>query len=481
MSDNPFVLHVSVECYPAAKVGGLADVVGALPRYQKKLGWQTAVIMPWYENEWFRKQQWEVAFEGSCKLGSRTLEFEIRSRKSDEQELYAVYFPHGPQPRRVYDDPEIEHDLFHWFLRFQVAILTWIRQMKPQPTLIHCHDHHTALIPFMMTRSFAFRELDSIPTVLTVHNGRYHGAVPLARFHDLPAFDLDDIGLLEWDGKLNPLATGLKTAWHITTVSKGYLKELMTGEDPLKSLYQHEQAKCTGIVNGIDTDSWDPAADPMLDEHYNQTTVRQGKAANKIKLAEEFDFSADQPLLTFIGRLVFEKGADLLPDLLREIRENTKLPNVQIFVLGSGEQAIEDRLQQVANEFEQISLVLGYHEALAHRLYAASDFIFMPSRVEPCGLNQLYAMRYGAIPIVRRVGGLRDTVEPITKVADPQGEGFGFEEFSIAAAHGAIKEALLLYQQKARVEQVRKRIMAKELSWEHSAQQYITIYEQLKT
>jgi starch synthase len=480
MNEKKRVLHVSAECYPAAKVGGLADVVGALPKYQQRLGWNASVVMPWYDMPWFKNSTYEVVYRGTASTLSHRPEFELRRIQSFSSfPLFTIYFTNTALPSQVYNMEGTSRDEFEWFLQFQVAVLEWVRSRNNKPYIIHCHDHHTGLIPFFMTQSFRYLSLRTIPTLFTVHNGRYHGQVPLQRSRELPGFELEKLGLLEWDGKLDPLGTALKTAWQVTTVSEGYLEELME-EGSLSKLYQMEREKCIGVLNGIDTETWNPETDPFIEKHYTPKTLINGKRANKNALSEHYGIKPDRPLITFIGRLVHEKGADLLPELIEKLAVNMEIPEHQFFILGSGDKELEKRIEKMCKQYdEHCKCHIGYNESLAHQLYAGSDFLFMPSRVEPCGLNQMYAMHYGTIPIVRAVGGLKDTVKPIRAGKNSSGDGFVFKEFDLSPSIGAIDDALLFYEQKEAFRLLQKQLMGKDFSWEQSAHQYLNLYKQL--
>jgi starch synthase len=238
-----------------------------------------------------------------------------------------------------------------------------------------------------------------------------------------------------------------------------------------------EQQKGLGIINGIDSEVWNPETDPLIREPYTSATVTAGKKANKKLLCKEFGLSNSKPLVVFIGRLVGEKGADLLPEIIDRVCSDHK-GKVNFLVLGSGETDIEKELGTLALiHKKQFGLFIGYDEELAHRLYAGADFILMPSRVEPCGLNQLYSLRYGTLPVVNSTGGLKDTVMDISS---PEGNGIRFEQATASDASGAVGRAIALYGDDARIEGLRKKMMALDFSWERSATQYIELYTSLR-
>ncbi|RZM27159.1 MAG: glycogen synthase, partial [Pedobacter sp.] len=359
------------------------------------------------------------------------------------------------------------------FLAYQIAVLDWIAQWEHTPDVIHCHDHHTGLVPFMAAYCQQFNKLKKVPTILTIHNAQYQGQFGWDKLHYIPPFDLWKAGQLEWRGAINPLASAIKCAWRVTTVSPSYLDEISFNANGLEELFARERGKSVGILNGIDNDVWNPAADPMLEKQYAIRTVENGKKANKDMLCRVFELNPDKPLFTFIGRLVGEKGADLLPDIFyRTLIEGNG--EINVLVLGSGDPQVEGRLAQLKHAFPgNYNAYIGYNEQLSHQIYAGADFLLMPSRVEPCGLNQMYALRYGTIPVVRRIGGLKDTV---TDIGD---EGFGIchDQTSVWDVCHAIGRANELYTDKKRMKEIRKFIMQLDHSWDRAAQEYIDLYQ----
>ncbi|WP_073064265.1 glycogen synthase [Fodinibius roseus] len=476
------IIHLSAECYPVAKAGGLADVVGALPKYLIQEEAEASVVMPKYANDWMAGQQFETVFEGQAPLGDWQFDFRIQ-RESDDTlgfPLYVVDIPGRFDRPGIYVEQQSGipyEDDFERFIGFQVAILDWFNQMRVSPDVIHCHDHHTALVPFMLTQCYRYRDLEQIPTVLTVHNGEYQGIYDHGMQNLLPYFDYQNAGLLDWDGRLNCLAAGLKTCWEITTVSPTYMKELSYSSHGLEGLFRSEQQKSRGIINGIDTEVWDPETDPMIAHHYNSRKMAGGKRKNKQLLCEKFGLDPQYPTISYIGRLAYEKGADLLPDLFRSFLESPQ--TVNFIVLGTGDRSLHYQFEAMSDRFVgYFDAALDYNEPLAHQIYAGSDFMIMPSRVEPCGLNQMYSMRYGTVPIVRSIGGLKDTV---VDLGEPDGYGITFYDFSLEAARHAVQRAVDLFGQGRTMAGLRKRIMNLDFSWNASAKKYIALYEELST
>lgn len=476
------IIHVSAECYPAAKSGGLGDVVGALPLYLNKIGVDARVVIPKYRTEWIRNRRFETIMEGTMQLGDGTFQYTIE--KEVEQELgfpfYVVSIPGRFDRSGIYLDPDSGYgywDEFERFLSFQLAVLEWINSEDEDvaPDVVHCHDHHTALIPFLMSNALRYSNLSLTPTVLSIHNAEYHGVQDMDRYHLLPPFNFDNIGLLEWDNRLNSLATGIKTSWRVTTVSPGYMEELKQSAKGLEGLIRQESGKATGIINGIDTEVWNPATDPLIETNYSADNVAEGKHQNKEKLHTNFNLQKDAPLISFIGRLVEEKGADLLPDLFTHFLQ--KGEHVNFVVLGTGRQNLHRRFQQMQSDhIGFFDTTLSYNEALAHQIYAGSDFMIIPSRVEPCGLNQMYAMRYGTVPIVRSTGGLKDTVVDLN---EEDGYGIRFDGFNLDEAVVAIERAVGLYKNQTKFRSLQHNVMELDFSWDRSARQYISLYNEL--
>ncbi len=474
------VLHISAECYPAAKAGGLGDVVGSLPKYLNKAGWPAGVVIPKYRSKWMEENKFSPIFKGAIRIHNYYIPYIIEKEIGDALgfPLFVVDIPGKFDRSGIYNDASGRgyEDNVERYIAFQMAVLQWISGSPGTPSILHCHDHHSGLIPFFIKHCPDFKSLGKIPTVFTIHNGEYHGSFGWQNLYLLPWFEQGARGILDWNNAINPLATAIKTAWRFTTVSKSYLEELKEWSNGLEWLIQHEQYKSVGILNGIDTQVWDPATDSYLIHHLKGDPT-SFKNKNKQVLSRRFVFDSRLPVIAFIGRLVREKGADLLPDLISKVLDNRT--KVVFLILGTGEEALMDRLWSMKRYYpDRLDLALEYNEELAHQLYAGSDFLLMPSRVEPCGLNQMYAMRYGTIPIVRSVGGLKDTVVDIDR--DPEnGSGIRFDDFNLEDGQRAISRAAVLYaKQKTQFEHLRNRIMALDYSWEESAANYIQIYKQ---
>lgn len=467
------IVHVSAECYPIAKVGGLADVVGALPKYQKAPNIVSLVIMPFYDNTFTRENVFSTLYRADLNLGDVAYEFKVLTLKTNTLD-FDVFFIDVPEllfKEFVYSFDDTER-----FLAFQIAALDWILTWETYPDIIHCHDHHTGLIPFMLQESYKYETFRRIPNVLTIHNAQYQGWFSHQKVNLIPAFDFNRVGLLDWDGNINPLATAIKCAWRVTTVSPSYMEELKIRANGLESLLSSESNKCSGILNGIDWNVWNPETDNYIVENYNAQTVESGTAANKRHLCDTFNLDIEKPLFIFIGRLVEEKGSDLFPEAFKLALEKN---NASILLLGSGNPFVENQLEALKNDHAgTYNAFIGYDEKLSHIMYAGADFLLMPSRVEPCGLNQMYALRYGTIPIVRRIGGLKDTV---IDISENNGFGICHEHTSVLEITQAIERAIALYENQPQYKTLRRSIMGIDHSWNVSAQEYINLYNSINT
>lgn len=469
------VFHISAECYPVAKVGGLGDVVGALPKYLNQAGIEAKVVMPGYANKFVLSNAFDPVHHGKLRLGGFVFPYTVFKEKTNLLgfELFLIAIP------ELFDRPNVYsyEDDTERFAAFQIAFLNWLIETNQYPDVLHCHDHHTGLIPFMVQFCFNYNQLKHTPTVLTIHNGQYQGWFGFDKLHYLPDFDRSKTGYLEWGGIINPLASAIKCSWKVTTVSPSYLDEISDKANGLESLLRFERYKSIGILNGIDTEVWNPQKDPMIEANYNLKTFKKGKAANKKFLCEAFSLQPDKPLFAFIGRLVGEKGADVLPPAISLALQQFG-NNINILMLGSGDPGLENDLKHMHHFYDgNYNSYIGYNEKLAHTIYAGADFLLMPSRVEPCGLNQMYSLRYGTIPIVRRTGGLKDTVLDIGE----GGFGICHDQVSVFDILHSIDRALTLYHNEDQWNSVRKTAMQIDHSWEKVAATYIQLYQNLKT
>ena len=471
------ILHVSAECYPVAKVGGLADVVGSLPKYQQSDRITSQVIMPYYEKDFTKNNSFSEIKNGQVALGDVVYPYKILKTKKTLLgfTLFLVKIETLTDRENVYgyeDDTER-------FMAFQKVVADFILEVEKKPSVIHCHDHHTGLIPFFISRCHKYEALKQIPAIFTIHNAQYQGNFSFDKLYYFPEYNLMDSGYLEWNQQINPLASGIKCAWRVTTVSPSYMKELQVHANGLEWLLNHESNKALGILNGVDPDYWNPKTDKFLKENYSLQTVAKGRTENKKWICKEFDLDPKLPLVAFIGRFVYEKGSDLLPEVIEKVFGEFNL-NVNLLILGSGSQETTNQLNALREKYKgKYNDYIGYNEELSHIIYAGADFLLMPSRVEPCGLNQMYAMRYGMIPIVSKTGGLIDTIVDFDESED--GYGITINEINSHEISFGIQRAVDVYNNASFFNRKRKKIMKIDNSWDKSAKQYIQLYESLTT
>lgn len=468
------VVHVSAECYPMAKAGGLGDVVGALPKYQQKLGDDAMVVMPMYKTKFLEENDWEVHFKGNTNLGDWFFNYTIIKLTSNQLgfPLFLVDI-HG-----LLDRPKIYGyaDDNDRFIGFQIAVMNWLTYWAKQPDILHCHDHQSGLLPFMMKYCYDYQKLQNIKTVLTIHNAQYHGAMGWDKSILIPKWDNWKHGLLEWNNSINPLATAVKCADKVTTVSPTYMHELKLHSNGLASLFEYEQGKCIGILNGIDNEIWNPATDPMVPYHYSLNDFEKGKQKNKEAICARYHLNIEKPLIVFIGRLVGEKAADVLPGAIQHALDKTNC-GANFLIIGAGDTAVESALNYLVQLYPgEYNTFIGYDEKTGHEAYAAADFLLMPSRVEPCGLNQMYALRYGTIPMVRDTGGLHDTV---IDMGDSGGFGIRFLHASENDIVHAIERAIRVYGDKTQMKKMITTCMQIDHSWESVVKEYKSIYESI--
>ncbi|MCX6203488.1 MAG: glycogen/starch synthase [Bacteroidetes bacterium] len=468
------IVHVSAECYPMAKAGGLGDVVGALPKYQNKQGDKAMVVMPMYRTPFLEQNKWDVHYKGNTNLGNWFFDFTIIKESTGKlgYDLYLVDINGLLDRPKIYGYP----DDIERFIGFQVAVVNWLSQWTALPSIVHCHDHQAGLIPFMMQYCFDYQKLQFVKTVLSIHNAQYQGAMGWDKSMLLPRWDTSKKGLLEWGDGINSLAAAVKCAYKVTTVSHSYMKQLSIQSNGLESLFQKEQNKCVGILNGIDNEVWNPATDKMIAFNYTLATVNEGKRKNKNALCAKYNLNPEKPLIVFIGRLVGEKAADILPGSIQHALDKTN-GGANFFIIGAGDTATESALNYLVQLYPgDYNTFIGYDEKVGHEAYASADFLLMPSRVEPCGLNQLYALRYGTIPMVRDTGGLHDTV---VDMGDAGGFGIKFLHATEADIVYSIERAITVYKDKKQMNTMIQHAMQIDHSWESVIASYKKVYESI--
>jgi starch synthase len=468
------ILHVTAECYPYAKAGGLGDVAGALPKYQTELGHVAKVVMPMHRTKFLLDNVWDTVHKGFFNMGNFYFDYTIIKEATNKLgfDLYCVDIFGLFNREKVYGyDDDTER-----YTAFNIAVTDWVSKWNHRPGVVHVHDHHAGLVPFMMQNCFAYRHLAAVPVVLTIHNAQYQGQFGWDKQQYIPAYDTWQWGKLDWNNTINPLASAIKCAMKVTTVSPSYMDELKNTAAGLEALFEYEKGKCTGILNGIDNDVWNPETDTYILDNFSIKDADKGKALNKKKLCDDFGLDIKKPLFAFIGRLVGEKAAELLPQAIYDSVYHIN-GRMNFLILGSGDPNVEHQLENMRSSLVGFyNSTIGYNEKLSHQMYAGADFLLMPSRVEPCGLNQMYALRYGTMPIVRSTGGLKDTV---IDIGDSGGYGIRFNQATVGDITFSIYRAVELYEDKKRMTQLRKRMIGIDNGWEVSAGRYIELYRSI--
>ena len=476
------VLMVAAEATPYVKVGGLADVVGTLPRHLTELGCSVELVLPGYLQ--IARQQLGFEFVGPLEFpyAGRTVTVGIhRLRREDGVTVIVVDEPLAFDRDGVYDDPvtrEGYRDNPERFALFSRAAAELV--LADPPDLVHVHDSHAALLPGLLKVVVNGQLTRPVSTVLTVHNLAYQmPALPQTLFDVGFSEELfHPLSPLEFHGHANFLKTGIHYADAITTVSERYAQEILTEElgCGLDGLLRQRQGELFGILNGIDTEVWNPETDPWLPAHYSPKDLR-GKRACRKSLLRTAGLSASPktPVIGMIGRLAEQKGLDLFA----AAAERFCRMDLRLAVLGSGQEKYHQMLSELERRHpDRVSVYLGFDDELAHHIEAGSDFFLMPSLFEPCGLNQMYSMRYGTIPIVRRTGGLADTVTDCDE-SSAHGTGFVFDQPHPGALLAKVHSALDLNQAGARKTAVMRRCMTRDFSAQASAQKYLDLYSRV--
>ncbi len=475
------VLFVASECVPFIKTGGLADVVGSLPKCFDKEEYDVRVILPKYQcmkEEWKSQMKYKAHFY--MNLAWRTQYVGVLEMKYEGIQFYFIdneYYFAGMQPYgRIYEDVEK-------FAFFSKAVLSALPTLDFKPDIIHCHDWQTGLIPvFLKDR---FRENDfywNIKSIMTIHNLKFQGVWDIKTIRDitgLPEYYFTP-DKLEFKKDANYLKGGIVYADAVTTVSRTYAEEI---KDPfygegLEGLMQARSNCLTGIVNGIDYEEYDPATDKYIAHNYSVENFRKEKIKNKRALQEELGLPKDDKkfMIGVVSRLTDQKGFDLIAYIMDELCQE----DIQLVVLGTGEERYENMFRHFDWKYnDKVRANIYYSEAMSHKIYASCDAFLMPSLFEPCGLSQLMSLRYGTVPIVRETGGLKDTVEPYNEY-EGTGTGFGFCNYNAHEMLGIIRYAKKIYETKKREwNKIVERGMKADFSWHASAKQYEEIYKNL--
>jgi len=474
------VLIASPEIFPFVKTGGLADVTGALPKALKKLGVEARVILP--KHKGIEEQKFPMRYKNykiSCPISQTFVEAEIVESEYDGVIAYLVEKDEYYYRDYLYSTPDGDYlDNAERFTFFAKSILEAIKVIGFQPDVLHCNDWETALAPvFLKTLYRDEPALHTIATLFTIHNLGYQGLFWHYDMHLLNiGWEYFTPNYLEFYGKINFLKGGIVFSDIINTVSKKYSEEIQTEEFGygLDGILRTRKDDLYGIVNGIDYEDWNPATDPLIPSHYTPETLRN-KRICKTALQEAFGLPVNEkiPLIATISRLADQKGFDLIGESMEEM----VTLSVQYVVLGTGERRYHDLFTELAKRFpKSFAIKIAYDNKLAHLIEAGADIFLMPSRYEPCGLNQLYSLKYGTVPVVRGVGGLEDTITDYTAFPD-RGTGFKFYEYTKEAMLDAIRRALGIYADEKKWQALIKKCMSEDFSWERSAREYIQLYK----
>ena len=478
------VAFIGSECYPFIKTGGLGDVMYALPRALLRQGCEVRVLMPCYRciPEKYRNQMTHVgSFMMNLTQDGREFFVGIMEMKLDGVTYDFIenreFFDWGNPYTGLWEDiPK--------YCYFSKAALAALNFMDWIPDIVHCHDWQAAVVPVYLRTLFSVTPIGAAKSVLTIHNLRFQGICSidhLKYWTGLPDYLFDYSVFKVNDREANMFKGGLAYADRITTVSETYAGEIQTdfyGENLNGHLWYH-RAKLLGIVNGIDVDIWDSRTDRLLPVVYGEADVLQAKQENKKALQERLGLAVDGEkfVIGLISRLTDQKGLDLINAIFTQIIDG----RVQVVILGTGDPRYEDAFRYYENAYRgQVCAYIKYDESLAHQIYAGSDALLVPSLFEPCGLTQLIAMRYGTVPIVRETGGLKDTVEPYNEYTG-DGNGFTFDQYRADLLLDAIRRAERVYfEDRASWDAIVARDMEKDVSWDHSADLYLRLYEELR-
>lgn len=466
------ILMVASEATPFAKTGGLADVIGSLSPALRSLGHEVAIVLPRYRG--IEPASASVVISArSVWMGGVPYVVSVL-RRPEAAPYYLVDCPSLYDRDQLYGDATGDYpdNAVRFALLSRAALL--IARDIFRPNVLHCHDWQTGLVPTYLNAIFANDPgLIGIKTLFTIHNLGYQGIFPKEVLGQVGL----DAGVfhpngLEFFGKVSYIKGGLNYARLLNTVSKRYALEIQTPEYGfgLDGLLHARRADLTGILNGVDYSQWNPETDPYIASHYSAQNL-EGKARCKQELLREFELPSaaiSRPLIGIVSRFTSQKGIDLIAPIVNTLADD----DVYLVALGNGDPVYEALFQNMAEENpDHISVRLGWHEPLAHKIEAGADMFLMPSRYEPCGLNQIYSLRYGTVPIVRATGGLDDTIE--------EGTGFKFEEFSGLALLRAIRTACSVFEKRDRWRAMMVRGMNKDYSWNASAREYSSLYQRL--
>lgn len=476
------ILFATSEAHPLIKTGGLADVASSLPRALLKRGHDVKILLPAYASVIIKAKEIGIKKVAELSISGQTINLLQTRLPGSRVTVILVDIPQfSEREGNPYCGPDgsdwsDNHWRFFVFAKAAEAIALNQANLDWQPDIVHCNDWQTGLIPALLVQ-----HEQKLASVFTIHNLAYRGLFSYQVFAEL--------GLpnnywhhekLEFYGQMSFIKGGLAFADAITTVSQSYAQEIQTPEFGcgLDGVLRARAEDLSGVLNGIDIDEWNPGSDKLIAHNYNRRTVNH-KVKNKTTLQAQLGLPVDKsvPMIGFIGRLVEQKGVDLILNQMNQLLTH----DCQVVILGSGFASYEQALKNIAQQHpHKVSVTLGYNETFAHQIEASADLFLMPSIFEPCGLNQMYSLRYGTLPIVNAVGGLRDTVfeKPFDDIGT-DGNGFVFHIATAEELHLAIKRALACYQQPDVWKKLQQNAMSQDFSWEKSAERYEEIYSSI--
>ena len=474
------VAFIGSECYPFVKTGGLGDVMSALPKSLAKLNIDVKVILPRYKcipQKFQEKMEYRGSFDMNlCSDGKQyyvgIMEYQEDGVVYDFIDNDEFFSWGNPYTNLIDDIPK--------FCYFAKAALAALNYLNWTPDVVHCHDWQAALVPLYLRTCFQDTDVGRAISVLTIHNLKFQGIYDrkmIQYWSGLPDYVFNKDCMIQNWLDANMLKGGIAYSNKVTTVSNTYAWEIQTEEygEGLAEHLRYHNNKIMGIVNGIDTDIWNPATDKLLAADYDEKSAIKNKKINKKALQESLGLDVDEHkmVIGLISRLTNQKGLDLVNDVIPGIMDE----HTQVVVLGTGDSQYENTFRYYENKYKgNFCAYIAYNENVAHNIYAGCDALLVPSRFEPCGLTQLIAMRYGAVPIVRETGGLKDTVQPYN-MFENTGNGFTFDRYESGLLYDAINRAKTLYfENRKSWDDMVIRDMNKDVSWEKSAKQYKDMY-----
>lgn len=485
MSEHPLKICLATsEFTPLAKTGGLADVTAALAEYLNDAGHDVRVLMPLYstiDTSDLNITPVEFLQDLPMQLGPHQVRFSIDAANIPGKSLQ-IYLLRCPE---LYDRPTVytnNTDEHFRFILLSRAAIEMCQHMGFAPDIFHCHDWHTALIPLYLKTLYAWDRLfERSRSVLTIHNIGYQGIFNANILHDMGMQDIreklhqEDLEL----GRINFLKTGVLYASLLTTVSPTYAREILSPDYGmgLQDLLQQRKDRLVGILNGVDFQEWNPEDDPLIPHNYTSRRLAS-KKKNKLALMKELelDSSQDIPLIGMVTRLTYQKGIELVQKVIPPLLHRRRFA---LAVLGSGEPRYEQFFSWLQQNYrDRVCFYRGFSNPLAHWIEAGSDLFLMPSRFEPCGLNQMYSLRYGTVPIVRRTGGLADSVQ-LFEPGSGKGTGIVFDDFNEIALNWAMNTAIDLFHEKKAWRKLVRNGMAMDYSWQRQGQVYVDLFRRL--